>query len=194
MFIIVAGNIGSGKVHLVNKLSKELSIPAYKDEQLTNPYLERYYADPATFAFRSQLFFLQQALAEQVIMSSEKGSIQHRSVYEHFQIFCRDLYDRSLIEIDDFNLLSELYRVMTAVLKPPDLLLLIDMPAESLLERIKSRGRQMERRVDLAHLERLNKRYNHWFENWQGVKMKIEGNRLDELDLSQEIKDVLAKT
>ena len=45
MFVVVAGNIGSGKTTLTNKLSERLSWKPYFESVSDNPYLADFYSD-----------------------------------------------------------------------------------------------------------------------------------------------------
>ena len=57
LFIAVAGNIGSGKTTLTNKLSKTFDcIPHYESVE-DNPYLEDFYQDMGKYSFPLQIYF-----------------------------------------------------------------------------------------------------------------------------------------
>jgi deoxyadenosine/deoxycytidine kinase len=178
-FIVVAGNIGVGKAGFVKALAEQLNVPAYHGTYARNPYLQRYYLDREQWAFHSQLFFLVEALSEhRAIQSSDHGAVQHRSIYEHFEIFARDLAARDLIRQEDFDLLANLMRNMMAVLRPPDLVVVLDAPVDWLLERIRQRGRQMEQRVDEQHLRNLATRYDQFVNNWElSPLLRIDASR-----------------
>ena len=54
-FLVIAGNIGSGKTTLAAKLGEELGIALVAEPASSNPYLEDFYEDMASHAYHSQL-------------------------------------------------------------------------------------------------------------------------------------------
>ena len=57
-YIVVEGNIGSGKTTLVQKLSAYLNARAFYEEFSDNPFLPKFYSDPEKHAFPLELSFL----------------------------------------------------------------------------------------------------------------------------------------
>ena len=57
-YIVVEGNIGSGKTSLVKMLTKEFSAHAIYEEFSDNPFLPKFYAEPEKHAFPLELSFL----------------------------------------------------------------------------------------------------------------------------------------
>jgi deoxyadenosine/deoxycytidine kinase len=59
--IILEGNISAGKSTVCRALKECLpNSKAFFEPTLSNPYLERFYADPKRFALRMQLFLFRQ--------------------------------------------------------------------------------------------------------------------------------------
>ena len=57
-YIVVEGNIGSGKTSLVKMLTNEFSAHAIYEEFSDNPFLPKFYAEPEKHAFPLELSFL----------------------------------------------------------------------------------------------------------------------------------------
>ena len=57
-FIAVAGNIGVGKSTLVTLLSERLGWKPFFEPVEENPYLADFYQDMRSWAFHSQIYFL----------------------------------------------------------------------------------------------------------------------------------------
>ena len=57
-FIIISGNIGSGKSSLTRVLSEKLGWKAFYEVVENNPYLEDFYKDMSKWSFHLQVFFL----------------------------------------------------------------------------------------------------------------------------------------
>ena len=50
-YIVIEGNIGSGKTSLVKMLTKEFKAHAIYEEFSDNPFLPKFYAEPDKHAF-----------------------------------------------------------------------------------------------------------------------------------------------
>ena len=57
-FIAIAGNISAGKTELTRFLCRRYDIKPFFEPNEQNPYLADFYKDMKTWAYRSQLFFL----------------------------------------------------------------------------------------------------------------------------------------
>ena len=57
-YIVIEGNIGSGKTSLVKMLTKEFKAHAIYEEFSDNPFLPKFYKEPEKYAFSLELFFM----------------------------------------------------------------------------------------------------------------------------------------
>ena len=90
MFVVIAGNIGSGKTTLTKKLSDHLSWRPHFEAVQGNPYLADFYDDMHRWSFPLQIYFLTNRFkAHQEIEHSSASSIQDRCIYEDANIFAR---------------------------------------------------------------------------------------------------------
>lgn len=162
-FITVAGNIGVGKSTLVRLLTQRLSWEPVYEAVEENPYLADFYQDMSQWSFHSQVFFLSRRLRQHHnLLQLQKSVIQDRSVYEDAEIFARNLYDQGQMSERDWNSYFDLYRTLTTLLRPPDLVIYLRASVPTLRRRIQQRGRDYEQEIDEAYLERLNKLYDRW--------------------------------
>lgn len=164
-FLGIAGNIGAGKSTLTRLLEENLRWKAYLEPTIENPYLERYYADPRAWAFQSQVFFLTrryEALAH--LAREEQYYIVDRTIYEDGEIFAAALRHQEILSEEDFDTYRRLYEILAGVLRAPDLIVYLRASPEFLLERVRQRGRDYERRITLDYLARLSEGYEGWIE------------------------------
>ena len=162
-FIAVAGNIGVGKSSLVTLLSDRLVWQPYYEPVEENPYLEDFYNDMQTWAFHSQIYFLTQRLrTHKELLNFPYSVIQDRTVYEDAEVFACNLFRQGHIDARDYNAYHALYQVLTEFLPPPDLVIYLRASVQTILDRIKLRGRDFEQNISRDYLEQLNQLYEDW--------------------------------
>jgi deoxyadenosine/deoxycytidine kinase len=162
-FVAVAGNIGVGKSTLVRRLAERLGWEPFYEPVAENPYLADFYADMRTWAFHSQIFFLTNRLrAHRRLLDHPTSAIQDRCVYEDAEVFACNLFRQGLMVERDYVAYRELYLVLSELLPPPDLVVYLRASVATLLERVRSRGRDYERQISAGYLEQLNELYEEW--------------------------------
>lgn len=164
-FLGIAGNIGAGKSTLTRILEENLRWRAYLEPTIENPYLERYYADPKAWAFQSQIYFLTRRYeALSALEREEQFYIVDRTIYEDGEIFAASLHDQGILTEEDYDTYRRLFGILTGVLRKPDLIVYLRAAPEFLLERVRQRGRDYEKRITLDYLARLGDGYEAWIE------------------------------
>lgn len=180
-FVAIAGNIGVGKSTLTGILAGAFGWNPFYEAVDENPYLADFYADMQRWSFHSQVFFLSRRLQHHRQLVDHWGSVvQDRSVYEDAEIFAHNLYDRGQMSERDYRAYRDLYEGIRAFLPPPDLLIYLKSDVDTLLQRIKLRGRDFEREMSPDYLDRLNQLYDHWIERWNSCPvLVVPANAMD---------------
>jgi deoxyadenosine/deoxycytidine kinase len=181
LHIAVAGNIGAGKTTLVTKLAKHYGWEAHFEAVDDNPYLGDFYGDMAKWSFPLQIYFLHSRFNQvRSIREAEHTIIQDRTIYEDAYIFARNLRDSGFLSKRDFDNYFSLFRSMTSVIQPPDLLIYLRASIPKLTEQIGKRGREYETNISIKYLEDLNRQYESWVADYQDGKLLIvDVNKLD---------------
>lgn len=162
-FIIISGNIGSGKSSLTKYLSRMLGWKAFYEVVADNPYLEDFYYDMKKWSFHLQVFFLSKRFQHhQAIIKDPCSVVQDRSIYEDVDIFAKNLYEQGLMDHRDYHNYRELFGIMVEFLTPPDLIIYLEASIPTLQGRIALRGRDYEKKISVDYLEQLNKLYRQW--------------------------------
>ncbi len=184
MFVVVAGNIGSGKTTLTKKLSERLGWKPHFESVQDNPYLADFYGDMGRWAFPLQVYFLTHRFnTHKFIEDSGASCVQDRSIYEDANIFARALYDQGTLPERDYQNYRTLYNTMTPYLNPPTLMIFLRRSVPKLLERIKQRGRDYEQAIPVDYLTRLNKYYDDWYSSYDlGKSLIVDTDELDFLE------------
>src|SRR5260221_715768 len=168
IFVAVAGNIGSGKSSLTQLLSKHYGWKALYESVEDNPYLADFYVDMNRWSFNLQVYFLSKRFKDHKnIVEGSDDVIQDRSIYEDAEIFAKNLHQIGKMDLRDYTNYRELYGVMTAYLRPPDLMIYLDARIETLLQQISKRGREYEQSIPKSYLEQLNGHYHDWIGSYR---------------------------
>ncbi|KRN93219.1 deoxynucleoside kinase [Pediococcus stilesii] len=187
--IALSGPIGAGKTTLTELLTDHWHSDAYYESVDDNKILPLFYKDPKRYAFLLQIYFLNKRMDSIKMANSELESVMDRSIYEDSLLFHlnADLGRATNTEVDIYdsllsNMMQELPRL--SYKKNPDLLVHIDISFDTMLKRIKKRGRSFEQIENDPSLydyyKELNHRYVAWFDNYnQSAKIKIDGDRYD---------------
>jgi len=181
-FIVVAGNIGSGKTTLVKILSERLGFTPFYEPHQENPYLADFYEDMERWSYHSQVYFLTQRLKiHKQLLLAEGSVVQDRSVYEDAEIFARNLYLQGDLNLRDYSVYQDLYHILAALFPPPTLMVYLRASVDTLQHRIAKRGREYEAGISRDYLSRLNDLYEDWMNAFNQCPVLIINT--DNLDL-----------
>jgi deoxyadenosine/deoxycytidine kinase len=162
-FILVAGNIGSGKTSLTERLGQRLGYITAYESVGDNPYLGDFYASMKDWSFHLQIFFLgHRAEQHRELALGPESAICDRSIFEDYYIFARALQALGHLGERDFAAYERLFKLVVASLPPPDLLLYLKASTPTLLDRIRRRGRDIESGITGDYLSLLNRLYDEW--------------------------------
>ena len=184
MFVVVAGNIGSGKTTLTKKLSERLGWKPHFESVQDNPYLSDFYQDMSRWSFPLQVYFLTHRFnTHKEIETLPASSVQDRSIYEDANIFARALYEQGKLDERDYVNYNNLYKSMIQYLSPPTLMIFLRRSVPKLQERIKLRGRDYEQAIPLDYLTSLNDYYDDWYARYNlGKSLIVDTDELDFLE------------
>jgi deoxyadenosine kinase len=159
LFIGIAGMIGAGKSTLAKSLGEHLGIDVHYEPIADNEYLEDFYRDTRRYAFATQIYLLNRRFQQhQEIIWRNRSAVQDRTIYED-SIFARMLADTGLMEERDYRTYLTLFRNMSNFMCKPNVIVFLDVTAEGSYERIRSRGREMEKGISLEYLQALHRGY-----------------------------------
>jgi len=193
--VAISGNIGAGKSSLTEVLSKAFDWKPVYERVDDNPYLTDFYNDMRRWSFNLQVFFLSSRFEhQQKIEEMDRSVVQDRSIYEDAEIFARNLHEMGLMSKRDYDNYTDLFSIMTSYLEPPSLLVYLRASVPTLVNHIQQRGRAYESTIRIDYLERLQKHYENWIENYDlGPKMIVDVDELDFVNDEADRKDVVQR-
>lgn len=197
--ITLAGIIGSGKSSLTERLAKELGTKPFFEPVEDNPVLPLFYkgnkmvaegeAETNPYAYLLQTFFLNRRFDMIKRAMQDDNNVLDRSIYEDaiFMKMNTELGNATQVEYDIYkslldNMLEEL--PYASHKKSPDLMIMIDVSYDTMIKRIKKRGREFEQiETDpslVEYYQTLLKYYAEWKNEYNSSPLLvIDGDKYD---------------
>jgi len=170
-FIAIEGVIGAGKTSLAKKIKDRLNGKFIAEQFETNPFLEKFYADRARYAFQTQMFFLINRFKQQQELAQEDLFTEH--------IVCDYIFEKDRIfaylnlSSDELKLYENIYPLLARTLRKPDLVVFLQSRTDRLMFNIKKRNRKIERALSRNYIEELSEAYNHFFFRYNSSPLLI---------------------
>lgn len=190
--IVMAGTIGVGKSTMTEILSEELGTKPFFEPVGNNPVLPLYYDDPKKYGFLLQIYFLNKRFDLIKQAYKEDNNVLDRSIYEDL-LFTEINYKNGNMAREEFDVYKSLLDNMMEEIealpkKAPDLMVYLYADFDTVLSRVKKRGREFEQ-IDTnpglkEYYKTLWNEYQSWYDNFL-VSPKIKIN-VGEHDLSTE--------
>jgi deoxyadenosine kinase len=176
IFIGIAGMIGAGKSTLATALGQHLGIDCYYEPVADNEYLADFYRDTARYSFAMQVYLLNRRFQQhQEIIWRGRSAVQDRTIYED-SIFAKMLARTGLMDERDYRTYVELFRNMSNFMCKPSVIVFLDVSPGASAERIRTRSRDVEAKIELGYLQAL---YDGYQEFIQSISRVIPVIRID---------------
>jgi len=193
--ILVAGNIGSGKTSLTERIGERLGWRTAYESVADNPYLPDFYNDMRQWSFHLQIFFLgHRAEQHRDLWDDPRSAIIDRSIYEDAFIFARALHQLSNMSELEYLTYKKVFELVVRSLPAPSLLVYLKAPVPVLLERIRRRARHIETGISSDYLSLLDSFYDDWLDNFDLCPvLTLRTDDLDYVHQSQHLDTVVQR-
>jgi deoxyadenosine/deoxycytidine kinase len=180
-FIVVAGNIGAGKTTLAQMVANRFGWQADYESVSDNPYLEDFYKDQNRWVFNLAVYNLgDRILRHRKMQASGRDVILDRSIYEDRFVFVEMFHETKVISERDYKAYTVMWDLLVAEIPVPDLLVFINAPVNTLVERIGMRNRSTESAIPSEYLHTLNRHYMAWINAFSECPvLHIDGSEVD---------------
>lgn len=164
MYLAIEGVIGVGKTTLARLLQPAFEANLLLEVFEENPFLSKFYADRARYAFQTQMFFLLSRYHQQHkgIPNATQGGKNLISDYT----FEKDaLFARINLQGDELDMYYRVHEALAEKIQRPDLVVYLRADTDLLLQRIAQRDRPYERDMDRDYIEQVCNAYDDFFLN-----------------------------
>jgi deoxyguanosine kinase len=191
-YIAIEGNVGAGKTTLARLLSESADASLFLEEVDDNPFIERYYQDAEGYAFQAQIFFLLNRYRQQMEIT-QQDLFSNILVADY--LFAKDtVYAHVVLCDEELVLYNRLHSLLEGKIVCPDLVIYLQASTETLLHRIRKRGRSYERGISKEYLDSLNEAFNHFFFHYEESPLLIiNTDKLDFTENREQLDDIFAR-
>ena len=159
MIVSITGPIGSGKTTLLRRLQERNDYAISEepaDEWVRKGWLDDYYDDQERFGLWFQLEVIKSQIEAALQHTEGKVMVIERSPLDGLLIFGKQLCEQGTMPGREYDLLCFFAERSWR----PDALIILDVPTETMVERIKSRDRVAEQGIDTHYYDQIRKRYD----------------------------------
>jgi deoxyadenosine/deoxycytidine kinase len=158
---VTEGPIGVGKTSLTSLIAEELGARLILEQAEDNPFLTDFYRDSARYRFQTQMFFLLKRYQQQEEMV-QPDLFTKITISDY--LFAKDrIFAYLNLNDQELALYEQIYKMLEPKIVRPDLVIFLQADTDTLLKRIKQRGRPFEKEINHEYIASVNEAYNHYF-------------------------------
>ncbi len=178
-YVVIEGNIGAGKTTLAGKIADQFNARLILERFADNPFLPKFYSDPAKYSFPLELSFLADRYKQL------KEELFAQELFKTFTVadyyFMKSLvFAASTLTGDEYNLYRQIFYIIYGTLPKPDIYVYLHLKPEKLLHNIGKRGRNYEKSITKEYLIKIQESYFSFFkQNPENRYLIIDINEID---------------
>jgi deoxyguanosine kinase len=169
--IVIEGPIGVGKTTLTKKLATLFNAQTMLEDPKANPFLERFYKDGPRYALPTQLFFLFQRINQ--LRDLSQRDMFAENVVGDFLLDKDPLFARLTLADDELKLYNQIFESLKPQAPTPDLVVYLQADPDTLVNRVKKRGIEMEEHMSDHYLRALADNYSRFFHHYDQAPILI---------------------
>jgi deoxyguanosine kinase len=189
-FITIEGNIGAGKTTLAHMLSKHFNARLILEEFAENPFLPKFYENPAQYAFPLELFFMAERYKQLKELIQSKDLFNTVTISDYLFKKCL-LFAKVNLPEEEFRLYQKLFDIIHANIIQPEILIYLHAPVSRLQQNIKKRNREYEQSISDEYLFSIQETYTSYIKQHQIKTLFVDASNADFIDNPLHFKTIL---
>tara|TARA_Y100000385_G_scaffold157347_1_gene163108 strand:+ start:2121 stop:2747 length:627 start_codon:yes stop_codon:yes gene_type:complete len=167
-YIAIEGAIGVGKTTLAQSISNTMKCQTLFEDYGDNPFLKKFYDENQTNSFSTQLYFLLKRIEQ-----SEKINRTDDMLISDFYFGKDELFARLNLSEIEFQMYNSIKNKLNFIPPVPDLIIYLQASSDILMERVRKRGLDIERRIKKEYIESVNNIYMKHFHEYKDSPVLI---------------------
>lgn len=155
-YIVIEGNIGSGKTTLSKRISETFQSKLILEEFSDNAFLPKFYKNQERYAFPLELSFLTDRFQQ---LKTELLDPKHNLVVSDYYFSKSLLFAEVTLPNEEYDLYKRVYDIIYTNLPKPDLYIFLKTDTPRLLNNIEKRGRSYEQKIESDYLNKIQHIY-----------------------------------
>jgi deoxyadenosine/deoxycytidine kinase len=180
-FITIEGNIGAGKTTLAHMLARHYNARLILEQFADNPFLPKFYENPAQNAFPLELFFMAERYKQLKELVHTADLFQSLTVSDYLFTKCL-LFAKVNLPDQEFRLYQKLFDIINAQVVQPDILIYLHAPVSKLQANIRRRNRSYEQSIPDEYLFNIQEAYTNYIRQHNIRTLFIDVSNADFLD------------
>ena len=160
-FITIEGNIGAGKTTLSHLLARHYNARLILEQFADNPFLPKFYENPAQYAFPLELFFMAERYKQLKELVHTGDLFQSVTISDYLFTKCL-LFAKVNLPDQEFLLYQKLFDIIHSQMIQPDILIYLHAPVGKLQSNIRKRNRSYEQGIPDGYLYNIQEAYTHY--------------------------------
>lgn len=165
-FIAVEGPIGVGKTSLAKKIASQFQYTLLKEIVEENPFLGKFYDDIEEWSFQTEMFFLCNRY-KQLEDIEKKYLASNQPVISDYHISKNLIFAERTLKEEQYNKYVQIYDILTQDMPRPNMIVYLHASLDTLLDRIRMRGRKVEQNIQASYLEQLSADYDLFMKKFE---------------------------
>jgi len=196
-FITVEGPIGVGKTSLAKVISEQFQFALLKEIVDENPFLGKFYENIEEWSFQTEMFFLCNRFKQLGDINKHYVS-KNKSVVADYHIFKNLIFAQRTLNQEEYKKYYKIYQILTEDMPKPNVIIYLHASLDTLLNRIKLRGREIEKNISPLYLEQLSIDYEQTLalfekEHPEIPVLRFNGDELDFVKNEQDLNYIIEK-
>jgi deoxyguanosine kinase len=180
-FISIEGNIGAGKTTLAHMLARHYNARLILEQFADNPFLPKFYENPAQYAFPLELFFMAERYKQLKELVYSADLFQSVTITDYLFTKCL-LFAKVNLPDQEFRLYQKLFDILQAQVVQPDILIYLHAPVNKLQANIRKRNRSYEQSISDEYLFDIQETYTRYIRQHNTRTIFVDVSNADFLD------------